>query len=116
MRRLSMALMLFPECSRVVAGTHRALKPGGKFATLVISTAERNPYTSNPMLIASRHAGVPLSSQADPGFFALADPTVLRACLESAGFTEVVVDAVPTLRRFPSIAAAVQDRRDSYLR
>jgi hypothetical protein len=65
------------------------------------------------MSIARRHAGQSLSGEADPGFFALSDPTVLRDCFELAGFSGVVVEAVPTLRRFPSVDAALQDRRDS---
>src|ERR1700676_2673109 len=36
-----LALMLVPERARVVAGIHRGLKPGKKFAALVMATADK---------------------------------------------------------------------------
>jgi SAM-dependent methyltransferase len=107
-----LALMLLPERAKVMAQIYRALKPGGQFAAIVLSSAEENPYTRDP-IIAGRYAGLPSSSLGDPGFFSLGDPAVLESTFESAGFRNVRVEASPTLRRFPSLDAAVQDRRDS---
>jgi ubiquinone/menaquinone biosynthesis C-methylase UbiE len=38
------ALMLFPNAAKALAGVHRALKPAGRFAVTVWSTAEKIPF------------------------------------------------------------------------
>jgi SAM-dependent methyltransferase len=103
---------LAPERARVMAGIHRALKPGKKFAALVIGTADECPLIALPMRIAGRHAGVPQAPFGDPGLFALGDPVVLEAVYRDAGFREVTVEAAPVQRRFPSLAVAMQNVRD----
>jgi SAM-dependent methyltransferase len=108
-----LGLMLIPEREQALLGIYRALKPGGKLAAIVFSSAEKNPLNALPIAIARRHAGLPCPPSEDPGLFALADPGALRATYERAGFREVDVRVVPTLRRFPSVAAAVQFRLDS---
>jgi ubiquinone/menaquinone biosynthesis C-methylase UbiE len=45
------ALMLFPNAARAMAGVYRALKPSGKFAVTVWSTAEKNPFHALPLAI-----------------------------------------------------------------
>jgi ubiquinone/menaquinone biosynthesis C-methylase UbiE len=107
-----LGLMLIPEREKALLGIHRALKPGGKLAATVFSSSEQNPLNALPIAIVRRHAGLPSPSE-DPGLFALADPGALRATYEWAGFREVDVRVVPTLRRFPSVAAAMQFRLDS---
>lgn len=108
-----LALMLIPERDKALAGIKRALKPGAKFATIVLSTAEKLPHISELLAIARRHAGLPPAPFEDPGLFALGDPTVLRRTLERAGFKAVTVETVPSTVRFPSLAAAMKHRRDS---
>ena len=87
-----------------------ALKPGGKLASIVLSSAEKNPLNAQSRAIARRHAGLPYLPSEDPGLFALGDAEVLRAVFERASFRDVDVCVVPTRRRFPSVAAAVQFR------
>ena len=41
-----LALMLIPEREKALAGIHRALKPGTRFAAIVLSTAEKEPHIS----------------------------------------------------------------------
>jgi SAM-dependent methyltransferase len=108
-----LALMLIPEREKALAGIRHALKPGGKFAAIVISTAEQNPFTALSLAIARRYAGLPPLPFEDPGMFALGDPDRLRSAYEQAGFHDVAVQAVPGQRFFASIAAAVQHRKDS---
>ena len=107
-----LALMLVPERARVMAGIHRALKPGKKFAALVIGAADQCPLIAVPMGIAGRRAGAPEAPFGDPGLFALGDPVVFAAVLEDAGFRDVAVEAVPFQRRFPSLGVAMQNVRD----
>jgi len=107
-----LALMLVPERARVMAGIHQALRPGKKFAALVIGTADECPLIALPMGIAGRHAGAPQAPFGDPGLFALGDPVVLEAVYRDAGFRDVTVEAAPVQRRFPSLAVAMQNVRD----
>jgi ubiquinone/menaquinone biosynthesis C-methylase UbiE len=108
-----LALMLIPERDRVLAGIRRALKPSKKFAVVVLSTAEKLPHIGLSLAIARRHAGLPPAPFEDPGMFALGDPNVLRAAYERAGFREVAIETVASQQRFPSLAAAMQQRRNS---
>ena len=103
-----LALMLVPERARVMAGIHQALKPGKKFAALVIGTANECPLIALPI----PPAGAPQAPFGDPGLFALGDPVVLEAVYRDAGFRDVTVEAAPVQRRFPSLAVAMQNVRD----
>src|SRR5215210_211356 len=100
--------MLIPERERAMLSIRRALKSGGKLAAVVFSSPERNISVASSIGIARRHAGLPATVNEDPGRFALADPTVLRALFERAGFRTVAVQTEPIARRFPSVAEAVQ--------
>jgi SAM-dependent methyltransferase len=107
-----LALMLVPERPRVMAGIYRVLRPGKKFAALVLATADKCPLIAVPMQIAGRRAGAPQAPFGDPGMFALGDPAVLAAVFQDAGFRDVTVEAVPFQRRYPSLAVAIQNVRD----
>jgi len=108
-----LALMLIPERDKALAGIQRALKPGTKFAAIVLSTAEKNLHISESLAIARRHAGLPPAPLEDPGMFALSDPAVLRSAFERAGFREVAVEIVASDQRFASLGAAMEHRRNS---
>jgi ubiquinone/menaquinone biosynthesis C-methylase UbiE len=107
-----LVLMLIPERARAMAGIHRALKTGKRFAVVVLATAEECPFVGLPMGIAGRCAGTPQALSSDPGMFALGDPTRLAAAYRDAGFREVTVQTARVERRFPSLAAAMQNVRD----
>src|SRR5262245_50213740 len=98
-----LALMLIPERDKALAGIQRALKPGTRFAAIVLSTADKLPHISESLAIARRHAGLPPAPFEDPGMFALGEPAVLRGTLERAGFREVAVEIVASTQRFPSL-------------
>jgi ubiquinone/menaquinone biosynthesis C-methylase UbiE len=108
-----LALMLIPEREKALAGIRRALKPDKKLVVVVMSTAEKFPHIAASLAIARRHAGLPPAPAEDPGMFALGDPAVLRAAFERAGFRDVAIETVTSEQRFPSLAAAMQQRRDS---
>jgi len=108
-----LALMLIPERDKALAGIRRALKPGKKLAVVVMPTAEKLSHLAAPLEIARRHAGLPPAPFEDPGMFALGDPAVLRATFEQAGFRDVAVEAVASEQRFPSLAAAMEQRRNT---
>jgi hypothetical protein len=108
-----LALMLIPERDRALAGIRRALKPGKKLAVIVLGAAEKLPAIALSLAIARRHAGLPPAPFEDPGFFALGDPMVLRAAFERAGLRAVAIETIASQQRFPSMAAAMEDRRNS---
>ncbi|HET9415090.1 MAG TPA: methyltransferase domain-containing protein, partial [Pseudolabrys sp.] len=110
------ALMHFPNPGKALAGVYRALKPSGRFAVTVFSTAEKNPFHGLPLSIASRFAKMPLPAPGEPGMFALSGQGVLEECYSKAGFFDVVVRAVPVKRHFSSIAEAVSAMKDSFPR
>jgi ubiquinone/menaquinone biosynthesis C-methylase UbiE len=107
-----LALMLLPERAQAMAGIHRALKTGKKFAALVLATADECPFIALPMRIAGRCARTPEAPFGDPGMFALGDPAMLATVYRGAGFREVTVEVARVQRRFPSLTAAMQNVRD----
>lgn len=112
----SFALMFFPNRAKVLIDVYRALKPAGRFAVAVWSTAENNPFHALPLAIVSRLAKLPAPAPGQPGMFALSGPGVLEECYRKAGFRDVAVHAVPVPRTFPSIAEAVSAMKDSFPR
>jgi SAM-dependent methyltransferase len=108
-----LALMLIPERDKALASIHRALKPGAKFSAVVLGTAAKLPHIGEPLAIARRHAGLPPAPFEDPGMFALGDPEALRGTFERNGFRDVTVEVVASVRRFSSLAAAMEHPRRS---
>jgi ubiquinone/menaquinone biosynthesis C-methylase UbiE len=110
------ALMLFPHPVKTLAGVHRALKPSGKFAVTVWSTAEKNPFHALPLSIVSRLAKIPLPASRQSGLFVLSGGGVLEDCYKEAGFRDVAVRAVSVRRHFPSTAEAIEAMKGSFPR
>src|SRR5262245_11742149 len=52
-------LIYFPDQQRALAGIRRALKPGGRFATITYSTADKNRFFSIPVSIIRERASLP---------------------------------------------------------
>jgi ubiquinone/menaquinone biosynthesis C-methylase UbiE len=110
------ALMLFPNAAKALAGVYRALKPSGRFAVTVWSTAEKNPFHALPLSIASQLAKIPLPAPGQSGLFMLSGQGVLEECYTKAGFRDVDVRAVSVQRHFPSTAEAIRAMKDSFPR
>lgn len=109
-----LGLIYFPDQPRALAGIHRALRPGGRFAAVVYSTPERNEFFSLPVSIIRRRAQLPPPLPSQPGPFSLGGPDVLAQALARAGFTEVTVEAVAAPLRLPSAAECVRFERESF--
>jgi SAM-dependent methyltransferase len=75
-------LIYFPDRQKALSGMRRSLKPGGRIACVVYSTAENNKFFSIPVSIIRRRAQLPPPLPGQPGPFSLG-PSPLR--LPSAG-------------------------------
>lgn len=107
-------LIYFPDQQRALAGIRQALKPGGRFAAVVYSTAERNPFFSLPVGIIRRRAQLPPPLPGQPGPFSLGGEGVLARVLEQAGLRDVEVRKVDSPIRLPSAAECVRFERESF--
>lgn len=110
------ALMHFPDPAKALIGMRRAVKPSGKVAVMVFSTAEKNPYHGLSLAIVRRLGRMPSAAQGQPGMFALGGPGVLENTYKQAGFLDATVHAVSASRLFPSAAEAIRALRDSFPR
>lgn len=107
-------LIYFPDQQRALAGIRHALKPGGRFAAVVYSTADRNPFFALPVGIIRRRAQLPPPLPGQPGPFSLGAEGVLAKALEQAGFRDVEVRKVDSPVRLPTAAECVRFERESF--
>jgi len=107
-------LIYFPDQQRALAGIRHALRPGGRFAAVVYSTAARNAFFALPVGIIRRRAQLPPPLPGQPGPFSLGGEGVLARTLEQAGFRDVEVRRVESPVRLPSAAECVRFERESF--
>ena len=107
-------LIFFPDQQRALAGMRRALRDGGRIATIVYSTPDRNEFFSVPVSIIRTRAQLPPPQPGQPGPFSLGGPGVLESALVQAGFRDVTVEAVPAPVRLASAADCVRFERESF--
>lgn len=107
-------LIYFPDQQRALRGIHRVLKPGGKFATMVYSTADRNGFFSLPVSIIRERAKLPPPLPGQPGPFSLGDMSVLREALVRAGFRNVGVRLIDAPVVLESAAECLAFERESF--
>ena len=102
-----LGLMLFSDPRKALREIHRVLKRGGKFAALVFSTEEKNPYQGIPFVIVSRLGGKTVPH------FSLGEPGALEEAFRAGGFQNVTVHAVSFQRHFSSVAEVIQNLKDA---
>ncbi len=107
-------LIYFPDQQRALAGIRQALRPDGRFAAIVYSTPEKNPFFALPVGIIRRRAQLPPPLPGQPGPFSLGGEGVLARTLEQAGFHDVEVRKVDSPVRLPTAAECVRFERESF--
>ena len=82
----------------------RALKPGGRVAAIVYSTAENNKFFSIPVSIIRRRANLPAPLPGQPGPFSLGAPGVIEDQFAKAGFRDIETRRIAAPVKLPSAA------------
>jgi ubiquinone/menaquinone biosynthesis C-methylase UbiE len=96
-------LMLTVDREAAVQEMRRVLKPGGHLALAVWDEPEHNLWATAPnKALIELGAAEPPDPDA-PGMFTLAAPGVLEELLESAGFTDVLVESVEIERTYKDL-------------
>ncbi len=108
--RWGVMLCLDPEAA--LKEIRRVLRPGGRTAIAVWDEASLNPWATVPSraLVELGYSAPPDPNA--PGMFALAAPGRLQGLLQSAGFTEVLVDGVDLERVYASVDAFIEETVD----
>jgi len=109
-----LGLIYLPDREGALRGIRRALRDGGRFATVVYAEAERNGFFAIPVGIIRRRAGLGPPAPGQPGPFSLGDPTALERLLKDAGLREVRVHRVPAPLRMPTAEDCVRFERESF--
>jgi ubiquinone/menaquinone biosynthesis C-methylase UbiE len=107
-------LIYFPDQQKALAGMRRALKPGGRVAAIVYSTADNNKFFSIPVSIIRRRAQLPPPLPGQPGPFSLGGAGVLEQAYKDAGFTDIQIKVVPAPLRMKTTAECVRFERESF--
>ena len=107
-------LIYFPDQQKALAGMKRALKPGGRVAAIVYSTAENNKFFSIPVSIIRRRANLPPPLPGQPGPFSLGGPGVLEETFRKAGFRDVHSRTIPAPVRMKTAAECVRFEKESF--
>lgn len=107
-------LIYFPDQQKALTGMKRALKPGGRVAAIVYSTADNNKFFSIPVSVIRRRANLPPPLPGQPGPFSLGGSGVLEEALRKAGFRDVQSRAVPAPVRMKSAAECVRFEKESF--
>jgi SAM-dependent methyltransferase len=95
--------MLVADPAHAFVETRRVLRPGGRLALAVWSSAEENPWASIAGRLLVERGQLAPPEPGAPGIFALADEDRLRMLLGDGGFTSVRVEEVPITFRFPNV-------------
>jgi SAM-dependent methyltransferase len=100
-------LMFVPDLHQALVRIHRALKPGARFAALVWSSKEANPYIGLQIDLVNEMDRMPSPPPTIVRTVSLSAPGVLQQAFVSAGLGEVSVSSVNTPRAFGSLDEAV---------
>ncbi|HZJ52599.1 MAG TPA: class I SAM-dependent methyltransferase [Myxococcaceae bacterium] len=107
-------LIYFPDQQNALAGMKRALKPGGRIAAIVYSTADRNQFFAGPVSIIRRHANLPAPAPGQPGPFSLGSPGVLEEAFRKAGLRDVQTRTVVAPLKMKSAKDCLRFEKESF--
>jgi SAM-dependent methyltransferase len=109
-----LGLIYLPDRLRGLESMHRALRPGGRIATVNYSTPDRNEFFSIPVSVIRRRAGLPAPAPGQPGPFSLGAPGAIEDAYRSAGFCDLEVRCLAAPLRLPTAAECVRFEQESF--
>ena len=95
--------MLMPDPEASLGEAHRVLRPSGRLALAVWSTAERNPWVTIAGRILLELGLVPPPDPDAPGPFVLGEDGLLRRLLEGGGFDAERIEEVAVLATYDDV-------------
>lgn len=81
--------MFFPDMQLAANEMYRVLKTGGRVATAVWDGAEKNFWVTATMNTINENMEIPPPPPGSPGMFRCAQPGLMKAILEKAGFKSI---------------------------
>jgi ubiquinone/menaquinone biosynthesis C-methylase UbiE len=109
-----LGLMLFPSPGSALKAAQRVLKPGARFAALVFTTPDKNPFMSQTMAILLRCAGKSPPKQGQPGIFALGGAGILERLMRENGLAHVQTEHVTASLKLPDASHALEMMREAF--
>lgn len=86
-------VMFFDDPAKAFENIARSLQPRGRMCFVCWQEMMKNEWLRVPLLAAVEHVGIPeLPEPGAPGPFSLAEPSTIRALLETAGMTDIAID------------------------
>jgi ubiquinone/menaquinone biosynthesis C-methylase UbiE len=107
-------LIYFPDQQKALKCMHSKLKPGGKVAAMVYSSAANNAFFSVPVSIIRRRARLAPALPGQPGPFSLAGEGAVQKIFSQAGFNSIEVASIDAPLRLPSAAECLQFEQESF--
>lgn len=107
-------LIYFPDQLKALSEMWRVLKPGGKIAHIVYSTADKNNFFSIPVSIIRNRAKLPPPLPGQPGPFSLGAEGAILKLFSEAGFKNNRSVKVESPVRMSTAKECVQFEKDSF--
>jgi ubiquinone/menaquinone biosynthesis C-methylase UbiE len=109
-----LGLMLFPSPGRALKALRRVLKPGARFAALVFTTPDNNPFMARTMAVILRCAGKSPPKPGEPGLFALGGNRILEGLMRDSGLVQIQTKLVTASLNLPSASRALEMMREAF--
>lgn len=84
-----MGFMFFPDMQSAANEMYRVLKDGGKMATCVWHTPQKNTWITGLMSIINKNIQLPPAPEGAPSMFRCAAPGFIKSLLQNAGFKNI---------------------------
>ena len=101
-------LEAFPNPLKAIKGMRRVVKPGGKVAAIVYSTAEKNPYLGIPRAVVRSQGGTV------EDLFKFGESQTFENAFKDTSLSDVAIRAVSIRRHFSSVGEAIRGMRDGF--
>ncbi len=101
-------LEAFPNPLKAIKGMRRVVKPGGKVAAIVYSTAEKNPYLGIPRAVVRSQGGTV------EDLFKFGESQTFENAFRDTSLSDVAICTVSIRRHFSSAGEAIQRMRDGF--